>query len=213
MSPNRILLFAATGVHNVGDEAILRAETDLLRSKYPEAAFRIATYDAGSHFLPREDRKIAFFSYFPNAFRQRPFANVGYFFRNALEIWRADLVIIGGGGLFYDNEGQNFRKQVFEWKVRSFLARIFRKPVFFWGIGVDVRDGNVRSLEPVFRGAAAVTVRDPESAAALAKIGIRATVAPDPAFLFDLSKTLSDPGVPVASEPSHAPTVGISIRP
>ncbi len=209
----RILLFVATGARNVGDEMIVRAEYDFLRDRYPEAEIRVATYDATNHFLPKSDPRLAFFPYFPNGLRIRPFSNVGYFLRNVFETFRADLVIIGGGGLFYDNEGQNPSKQALEWKIRTFFARLFRKPLLFWGIGVDVRPENAVKFRGAFSGASAVTVRDPKSAATLSSIGIPSVVVPDPAFLFDVAAVLSDSEPPLRDGARAKPAVGISVRP
>ena len=139
----RILLYTATGVENLGDECILLAEYRYLRTRYPDAQIRIATYNPLSHLLP-EDSRISFFSYFPNKFRVRPLSNIAYFFRNCYELFRADLVIIGGGGLFYDNEaGQSFQKQLFEWHLRVWVGRLFRKSILFWAIGIDVQEKNI----------------------------------------------------------------------
>lgn len=90
----RILLYTATGAHNLGDECILKAEYCFLRERYPNAKIRVATYDCTSHLLPKDDKKLAFFSYFPNGFSRRPFSNIAYFFRNIYEIVRSDLVVV-----------------------------------------------------------------------------------------------------------------------
>jgi polysaccharide pyruvyl transferase WcaK-like protein len=126
MAFRRIVLFAASGAYNLGDEAIVLAEYAFLRARYPNAEIRVATYDPKSTLLPSDDSKLGYFSYFPCAVRRHPLANIGYLFRNVVEIFRADLVIIGGGGLFYDNEaGQSFQKQTLEWSFRTALARLF----------------------------------------------------------------------------------------
>lgn len=107
--------------------------------------------------------------------------------------------------MFYDNEGQSFFKQRVEWKFRMGIARMFRKRILFWGIGVDVRPKNAKKIRSIFSASrAVVTVRDPQSAETLRSVGIFAKVVPDPAFL-----------VPPVREPdAEIPekTVGISIR-
>ncbi len=114
---NRILFYTATGEFNLGDECILAAEMEYVHQKYPDASIAVATYNQEStNFFSREspvwnsiDSKVQLFSYFPNAFRKHVFKNIGYFFKNLVQIFRADLIIVGGGGLFYDTEiGQDF---------------------------------------------------------------------------------------------------------
>lgn len=178
------------------------SEVAYLRERYPECRVSVCTYDPKSTLIPA-DWGVRYFSYFPNGFRNRPMANAGYFFRTLWEIFRADLVVIGGGGIFYDNEsGQSFRKQVFEWSLRAGAARLFRKKLLYWGIGVDVKPERAGQLAKLFRNAN-VTVRDAKSAQALAAVGVAAKVVPDPAFL-----------VPAVRPADAAPnkTVGISVR-
>lgn len=89
----RIVLYTATGAENLGDECILLSEYRYLKARYPQAHIRVATYDPASNLLPSDDA-LSFFSYFPNGFKSRPFANIGYLIRNCYEIARSDLVIV-----------------------------------------------------------------------------------------------------------------------
>lgn len=178
----RITIFAAAGAHNLGDEAIVLSEVAFLRERYPDARISVSTYDSASTLVPSE-WGIRYFSYFPNGFRRKPVSNVFFCLRTAWEIFRADLVVIGGGGIFYDNEGQSFSKQVFEWRLRTGTARFFKKPIVFFGVGVDVSRSNAKLLANVFKGASAVTVRDEKSAGTLSEIAVASKVVPDPAFL------------------------------
>ncbi len=148
---------------------------------------------------------MRYFSYFPNALRARFWANVGYFFRTFWEVFRSDLVVVGGGGILYDNEGQSFFKQRMQWKFRVNAAKLFGKRVLFWGIGVDLSQKNVLKIRSLFtHPRTTVTVRDSKSAKLLDAVGIHAKVVPDPAFLVP----------PVRSPDSEVPekVIGISIR-
>lgn len=178
----RIVIFAAAGAHNLGDEAIVLSEVAFLRERYPDARISVSTYDSASTLVPSE-WGIRYFSYFPNGFRRKPVSNVFFFLRTAWEIFRADLVVIGGGGIFYDNEGQSFSKQVFEWRLRTGAARMFQKPIVFFGVGIDVSFSNTKALLSIFRGASAIMVRDEKSAETLSRIGLASKIVPDPAFL------------------------------
>lgn len=91
--------------------------------------------------------EIETFSYFPNRFWSHPFQNVGAFFRNVWEILLADLIVIGGGGLFYDTEaGQSFVKQRREWSLRIGVAQLFAKKILYWAISVDLTHDHLVSI-------------------------------------------------------------------
>ncbi len=158
------------------------SEVAFFRERYSDARISVSTYDPASTLVPPE-WGIRYFSYFPNGFRRKPVSNVSFFLRTVWEIFRADLVVIGGGGIFYDNEGQSFSKQVFEWRLRTGIARFFKKPIVFFGVGVDVSRSNAKLLRGVFKGASAVTVRDEKSAEILSEVAVASKVVPDPAFL------------------------------
>ena len=108
---HNILLYTATGACNLGDEHILAEEVRYLLIKFPDAHISIATYDENATREMLEnllsvnlEKRISFLSYFPHGLRSRFFQNIYYFAHNIVSIFQADLVIIGGGGLFYDSE-------------------------------------------------------------------------------------------------------------
>lgn len=93
----------ATGSYNLGDEIILREELAFLHGHYGEMVdFTIFTHDKKSALF--QDDSVTWATYFPHAFWSNPFANIGYFFMNIYRIWKADILIVGGGGLIFDNE-------------------------------------------------------------------------------------------------------------
>lgn len=111
-------LFTATGAYNLGDELILLQEYTYLKNRYPEATFSIFTYDEKSSLLP-EDTSIEHLVYFPHHLKKRPFRNVWYLIQTILTVRRSDCIIVGGGGLLYDNEeGQSFDKLLRPWRFR-----------------------------------------------------------------------------------------------
>lgn len=118
-------LFTATGCYNLGDELILLQEYTYLKNRYREATFSIFTYDAKSSLLPK-DPSIEYLCYFPHDIKKRPLQNVWYFIQTILTIRKSDYIIIGGGGLLYDNEeDQDFDKLLRPWKLRVWLAKFF----------------------------------------------------------------------------------------
>lgn len=180
------------------------SEVSYLRERYPECRISIFTYDPKSTLVPR-GWGVRYFSYFPNRLRARFWANVGYFFRTFWEVFRSDLVVVGGGGIFYDNEGQSFFKQRVQWKFRIAAAKLFHKRILFWGIGVDLAEKNVAKIRSLFTSKRTfVTVRDPKSAELLESVGIASKVVPDPAFLVP-SQRSADSEIPEK-------VIGISIR-
>ena len=99
----RFTLFTATGGYNLGDELILLQEYTYLKNRYQEATFSVFTYDEGSSLLP-EDRSVEYLPYFPHHLRTRPLQNIWYLIKTVLTIRKSDSIIIGSGGLLYDNE-------------------------------------------------------------------------------------------------------------
>lgn len=89
-----ILIYAATGEYNLGDECIISSEVEYLKNRFPDAIITIASYDSRSTLLPISE-SIRHISYFPNNIRRQPFKNIGAFWKNLLQIYRSDLVIIG----------------------------------------------------------------------------------------------------------------------
>jgi polysaccharide pyruvyl transferase WcaK-like protein len=219
----RILLYTAAGQANLGDEYILQTELVYLRERYPTAQITVATYDmlgsrnswvvsAQKQFdTPPDidsvwDQHIQHISYFPNHLRRSPIINIGYLIQNIWATLRADLVIVGGGGLFYDSEaGQSFMSQKWGWGLRLFFVQLFRKKLLYWSIGMDLTLGHLRSVAWWFTYARAiVTVRESYSQALLGTIGVDASVIPDPVFLH----IPESPTAPVDSN-----RVGIALRP
>lgn len=183
-SPKNIVIFVLSGKYNLGDELILRVEIDFFKSKFPNATIHVATYDENS-FLG-DKKGIQFFSFFPNGIRKFFFKNIWYFFANIAKIFHADLVVLGGGGIFFDNEpGISFKKNLFEWKLRLLFARLFRKKVIFLGISLEVKNyENQKKLAKIFRNSDYIFPRDERSTKILEQFWIPATTLSDSVFLF-----------------------------
>lgn len=204
------LIYTATGVQNLWDECILASEIlELLATK--EGDIVVATYDqkdtesalrcifaaCGKNSAEIRDYftgRIRFISYFPNGFRERPFQNIRYFFRNCWEIIRSELIVIGWGGIFYDTEaGQSFPKQILEWSIRLFIAKVFRKPLFFWSIWIDVTPENFSKIRWWFAGGnTRITVRESYSQSIFLNNSLQAEILEDSVFRLPLQISLSD---------------------
>ena len=103
------------------------------------------------------------------------------------ELKRSDVVLFGGGTCFHNHGTCGVRVNV--------AARALGKPVYWVGIGADrIDDRRARLIARVsLRSCTAITVRDPESAAALYDVPgskPRVTVTDDLVFLLPQSPTL-----------------------
>jgi len=200
-----ITLLTATGAYNLGDELILLQEYEYLKDRYRDASFTVVTYDRASSLLPiRED--IRYISYFPSSLRKKPFLNILFFCRNLFALATSDLIVIGGGGLIYDNEpGQSFSKLLTEWKIRVYIVKLFAIPVWYWSLGIHVRAENHERLRPLFTGKYIhVSVRDRASKDILDSLDIPSLLVSDPVFLYD-------PEMPKLL-PKKRPKIGLSFR-
>lgn len=100
--------------------------------------------------------------------------------RLAMAVFSAKHVVIGGGGLLDDRAPGFFRPFI----RAANLARVFRRPYSFVGIGVGpvLRDGTASCYAHVVSGAKSVYVRDAASAERLRAVGVtrEIKVVPDP---------------------------------
>lgn len=68
---------------------------------------------------------LHFISYFPNNIIAKFPQNIWYFIRNIIAIYSSDILIIGGGGIIFDNEpGVSFSTLLWQWLFRVKVARI-----------------------------------------------------------------------------------------
>ncbi|MCC7416810.1 MAG: polysaccharide pyruvyl transferase family protein [Acidobacteria bacterium] len=195
-SPLRIAISGSYGGMNLGDEAILEGILTRLR----------ATIDAEVTVLSRNpsdtlerhgvERAIA-----PRSLTRREMA---------AEIERVDLLILGGGGILYDRDADEYVREVFlahELGVPVFVYAISAGPLTHAGSRQAVRDALNASASTV------VTVRDRLGLRLLEDVGVTQEIhlTADPAFLLDAEElpagALREDGVDVARR-----LVGFSVR-
>lgn len=201
----KYIFFTATGAYNLGDELILLQEYTYLKNRQREATFSVFTYDAKSSLLP-EDPSIEYLSYFPHNLKKRPIRNIWYLIQTILTLRKSDFIIIGGGGLLYDNEEeQSFEKLLRPWKFRIWLAKFFHKPIIYWSLGIHLKKENEAKILPLFSGEKiSVSVRDAESKKTLESLGVRSLLLRDPVLSYD-------PEVPKLLIKKR-PKIGLSFR-
>jgi len=181
-----ISILASIWAHNLGDELILKNEVTLLKQEFGlTSSFRVFSYDIKNPFFT--DSHVQYREYFPIGIKNpKNIARniVNYFgFINTL-LW-SDMVVIGWGGIFYDNELQSTRSPLDSWLFRTRLARILRKKIYFYGVSIDIKHpDNLEKISEIFKWAHKITVRNDNSQDLLLKLGIESELIDDP-VMFD----------------------------
>lgn len=178
MKDGRIFIAGYFGFGNLGDEAILSAMLGEFRKLRPSLQ---ATVTSGK---PSETA------------RSHGVETVPWRDPVAIEqaVRLADLVLIGGGGLFQDYWGFNPDTMLSEshaglsfYAAPAVLAALHRKPLMLYAVGVGPLLSEVgrRFTKAVSETASAITVRDPASKRHLEFLGVpgsRIVLSADPAF-------------------------------
>lgn len=175
----KILVCGNYGIGNLGDEAILAGILRLLDSSFPGSKVTVMSSrpektakESGCYAIP----------YFPAGVRSwLKFIFLGEFWRVIGAVKRADLVILGGGGLFVDEKAS----AVWVWFVQAWWFYFLRKKVVCLGQSVGpLHNSWARKMAAwVFKKAALVTVRDEKSAELLRELEVKKVhVLADPAY-------------------------------
>lgn len=98
---------------------------------------------------------------------------------------KSDLVVIGWGWLFFDNEWTvSSLKNLNTWIFRKKLASYYKKPVVFYGVWINFQnDENVifqKKIDAIFSSANSIYVRDNFSHNYLKKLWISSEIILDP---------------------------------
>lgn len=187
------------GDNNAGDEAILAGMIRAIRAIHPEASFTAISKKAAR---TRAEHGVAAVS--RNDFK-RTWRAVG----------KADLLISGGGSLLQDVTST---KSLMYYLGIITMGKLQRTPVMLYaqGIGPVIRTASRILMPTVLNGVNQVTVRDPDSAEALRRLGVRrppVAVTADPALVLGPSDPdwgaalLGEAGVDLAR-----PVLGVSVR-
>lgn len=176
----------AAWAHNLWDELILREEINYVREHYGKNVDITAfAYDL-TDILTR-DPGVRFVSYFPNRIGEYFFKNLQFLIQNIWIIARADVLIIGGWGIIFDNEpGVSFWALFTQWSFRINLARIFKTTILFWGIGLEITHvANKMKLRKLFVPGDFILVRDLQSKGLLDALEIPSIQVQDIVFLYE----------------------------
>ncbi len=196
------------GFGNAGDEAILATIVAQFRASRPELRFIVASGNPEHTAAVHAVQAVAW--------------NDIAAIHQAQQV--ADLVVIGGGGLFHDYWGvdpdtflTNKHWGVSYYAGSALLAALYRKPLMLYGVGVGplYSEHSIKLTRLAAEAAQAVTVRDPGSKALLEGMGVpqrRVRITADPAFSFQASSEFT---LQESLDPSFAlrsPVLGVALR-
>lgn len=190
------------GNNNNGDEAILAGIITQVKQFYNIGNENIVVFSNN----PSQTSELYGVKSIPLYYR-RPAASFTFFQtlrKNAKEVSKLDLLIIGGGGIlmdFYNREAQLFGSY-------GMMARRHKIPYIVYGCGA----GPIRTvmgkwfIKNLLKGADSVSVRDPKSKELLHKIGVKRSieVIGDPSFALSQSSK---------RERKSLQTIGITVVP
>ncbi len=206
VTSRRILLAGYYGFGNAGDEAILFSILAHLRAAAPEAVVTVVSGD-------------------PEA-TAKAHGVEAVFWRDPLGLEDAardaDLVVLGGGGIFHDYWGFPADAILTDrhWGLSFYaapavLALLHGKPLMIYAAGVgplETAPGR-EFTKAVCDVAATITVRDEESRDELAALGVpfeRIEVTADPAFAFEPRTDAA--AEPLPALPDGRPLLGVALR-
>jgi len=170
-----IIICGNYGIQNIGDEAILQGILLIVRGAFPQARITVLS---SKPTQTSHEYQVKSLPYWPAGFRS--FFTFRWW-RNLKSYYKADAILLGGGGLFADEKPQ----APFIWTMQVFAAFLLRKPVFCFAQSVGpLQTSSGRKLAKfVFQKAKFVTVRDDESKKLLGELGVgNVHVLADPAF-------------------------------
>lgn len=176
----KVFIIGWFGAGNVGDEAILLSMLTDIGETLPDVEFTVLSFNAGNTVaLLADNQQVGQIVYVGSKLRvlHSDFGGVWRALRNA------DLVIIGGGGLFQD---------IYNWypipffTLMTLLGKLLRKQIMFYALGIGpLRTWFGRKLCRLAASMAdLISVRDEESKKLLLDLGIGQDIyiTADPVF-------------------------------
>ncbi|MDD4151397.1 MAG: polysaccharide pyruvyl transferase family protein [Candidatus Gracilibacteria bacterium] len=188
-----IAILMSIGAQNLGDELILKNEIELLREKYNSNSinFKVFTYDLEYKFF--EDSFVEYAEYFPIGIKnpKNLFRNLKNFIAFSKTLKWADKVIIGGGGIIYDNETQSVGNPLNQWLFRVKMREYYKKDIIFYGVSIEVSQNskNLELVKQIFLPAKEIYLRNRYSYELLKSLLIHSEIILDPVFSDNGKKT------------------------
>ncbi len=173
------------GVSNIGDEAILKSLETICKKLNPGA--EIIVFGKGMLF------PVGFRSFLKSFFAP------SLWLRPLRALCACDIFILGGGGLFSDEEGVLIP---FFWACQGFLALLLKKPLLCVGISIGRLNFISRAMvRTLLKRARYIIVRDQKSHTLITDWGINAFKTSDLALL--LRQSESEPHSETANEKGY----------
>ncbi|MDD4351476.1 MAG: polysaccharide pyruvyl transferase family protein [Candidatus Gracilibacteria bacterium] len=198
----QISILGSYGEGNFGDEAIL----DGITVRFPKA--NIVCFSHNPELSQKLHPKLQIAPMLPAGIRSfwKQIRN-GDLKRSKEIIRHSDLVLIGGGGIFYDSKFSSGRNPIKVWHTRVKFLQKLEKSFQLYAVGVSKLEKEVsqKLMRKICKAAAKVSVRDLGSERNLRAIGVNKeiTLVRDPAFDFPTKAN---------KKITHTFTVGISLR-
>lgn len=212
----RFSIFGYYGQGNAGDEAILAALTDGIKTTIPSATISVYSAD------PKESAATHHVEAFNQFSLDLKFIIKGIFggsrknyIKSVYNFLRSDVILIGGGGLFFDSIETN--KWIYGYLKLIHRAKRLGKKVALVGISVGPlhhQDSEV-AIGEAFSRADLISVRDNSSKELLIKCGVMAEkvhVIPDLVFTLQsapderIQEIISDEGLLINNQSNIALT-------
>ncbi len=208
MSSKTVFIVGYCGFGNTGNEAILAVLLAQLRRQQPDLRIIVSS---GNPEATASEHGVEAISWNRVGDTQRV-------------IQAADLIVLGGGGLFHDYWGVDLNSLLTNrhWGLSYYtgvalLASIHGKPLVLHAVGVGplISSHGARLVRAICEVAQCITVRDAGSREALVQAGVdrrKVIVTADPSFAFRVERAgqLHQTGTPPL--PLHKPLAGVAVR-
>ena len=159
----KYLILGSYGEGNFGDEAILKAVIKNVREADDKADISVFTHDMKESKHLHKSENVKFFPIIATVIRSFLKQIIRGEFRTNLKLIKdADLIIVGGGGIFYDKETAIGINPLLIWWLRFSLFRLILKKVVIYAVGIGSvkKESSKFFLKQICKVAHKVIVRD-----------------------------------------------------
>jgi polysaccharide pyruvyl transferase CsaB len=184
----KVAILGSYGEGNLGDEAICSSIIRDINEINKDSKIVLFSHDLEDSSKRYNKENISIRPMIATGFRSflKQFKN-GDFKENIKELKECDLVIIGGGGLFYDSEVSIGINPIFVWFIRVLLFKLLRLKIVLYGVGVGPLNKKISKifLRILCNLTNNITVRDKYSYNMLkaCKVYVPIVISADPVWL------------------------------
>lgn len=180
----KIVIMMSVWCQNLWDELILKNEIKLLKEKYwNNTKFKVFSYDLADIFYM--DENIEYLEYFPIWIKnpKNIWRNLKNYYNFIKTIKWCDKVVIGWGGIFFDNEIGNYSNPLNQWLFRTEIIKILKKEIIIFWVSIDIKyERNLEKIKKIFANAKEVFVRDDASFELLKDLWVKSEIILDSVF-------------------------------